>query len=146
MTTWTTRINKGHKYIMLTFEAFAKSGYMAYTLSSSSRQQLLSHFKPKYPEVICGHVTYKFPAKSTDELPPEVKEAHVVGYENGDGIEAVVVEINGSKTRPDGKLYHITLSLDRAKGKKPVHSNDLVNKSYQHVSPIAIHLTPAFLQ
>lgn len=131
---------------MLSFESFTRSGYLAYTLSTASRTALLQHFKPKYPEVICEHVTYKFPAKSTDELPPAAKEAHVIGYENGDGIEAIVVEINGSKTRPDGKLFHITLSLDRAKGKKPVHSNDLVNKSYQHIAPIAIHLTPAFLQ
>ena len=132
---------------MLTFEEFAKSGYLAYTLSASSRNDLLHHFKPKYPEVICQHITYKFPAKSTDTLPPAVHEAHVVGYEDsGDGIEAVVVEINGSTKRPDGKLFHITISLDRSKGKKPVHSNDLVNKKFSHISPIAIHLTPAFLQ
>ena len=131
---------------MMTFESFVKSGYTAYKLSDSSRHDLLQHFKPKYPEVIAHHITYKFPAKSTDELPPDVKEAHVIGYENGDGIEAVVVEINGSTKRPDGKLYHITLSLDRAKGKKPVHSNDLVNKNFQHVARIPIHLTPTFLQ
>lgn len=130
----------------MTFENFVKSGYTAYKLSDSSRHELLQHFNPKYPEVIAHHITYKFPAKSNDELPPDVKEAHVIGYENGDGIEAVVVEINGSTKRPDGKLYHITLSLDRAKGKKPVHSNDLVSKSFQHVARIAIHLTPVFLQ
>lgn len=131
---------------MLTFESFIKTGYMAYTLSPSSRKQLINHFKPKYPEVICEHVTYKFPAKSTDALPPAVHEAHVVGYEDsGDGIEAVVVEINGSTKRPDGKLFHITLSLDRSKGKKPFHSTDMVNKKFTHISPIVIHLTPAFL-
>jgi hypothetical protein len=131
---------------MLTFEEFVKSGYLAYTLSASSRNDLLHHFKPKYPEVICEHVTYKFPAKSNEELPPAVHEAHVIGYEDsGDGIEALVVEINGKRTRPDGKLFHITLSLDRSKGKKPVHSNALVNKSFKHVTPIAIHLTPAFI-
>lgn len=127
-------------------EGSVTSGYLAYTLSASSRNDVLHHFKPKYPEVICQHVTYKFPAKSTDELPPEVKEAHVIGYENGDGIEAIVIEINGSTKRPDGKLYHITLSLDRAKGKKPVHSNDLVNKKFTPVAKFPVHLTPAFLQ
>ena len=130
----------------MTFESFVKSGYLAYTLTASSRSALLQHFKPKYPEIICQHVTYKFPAKSDEDLPPEAHEAHVIGYENEDGLEALVVEINGSSKRPDGKLLHITLSLDRAKGKKPVHSNALVNKSYQHVTPIQIHLTPAFLQ
>src|ERR1041385_6766514 len=133
--------------VLMTFENFVKSGYLAYTLSASSRNDVLHHFKPKYAEVIAQHVTYKFPAKSTDELPPAVKEAHVVCYEDsGDGIEAVVVEINGSTKRPDGKLFHITLSLDRAKGKKPVHSNDLVNKKFTPVTKFPIHLTPAFLQ
>jgi len=53
-----------------------------------------------------------------------------------------MVEINGERKRPDGKLYHITLSLDRAKKKKPVHSNDLVAKGFKHISPISIHLEP----
>lgn len=132
---------------MLTFESFVQSGYLAYTLSAGSRNDLLHHFKPKYPEVICQHITYKFPAKSTDELPPAAHEARVVGYEDsGDGIEAVVVDINGSTKRPDGKLFHITLSLDRSKGKKPFHSNELVNKKFLHVSPITLYLTPAFIR
>lgn len=132
---------------MMTFENFVKSGYLAYSLSPSSRNDILRHFPAKYPEIICQHVTYKFPAKSSDELPPAIKEAHVVGYEDsGDGIETVVIEINGSTKRPDGKLFHITLSLDRSKGKKPVHSNDLVNKKFTPVTKFPIHLTPAFLQ
>ena len=132
---------------MMTFEAFAQSGYLAYTLSASSRNDLLHHFKPKYPEVKCKHVTVKFPAKSDEELPPAAHEARVVGYEDsGDGIEAVVIEINGSTKRPDGKLFHITLSFDPSKGKKPFHSNELVNKKFTHVSPITIHLTPAFIR
>jgi hypothetical protein len=106
---------------------------------------LLHHFKPKYPEVVCEHVTVKFPAKSTDEIPPIAHEARVIGYTEEPGLEALVVEINGTTKRPDGKLFHITLSLDRSKGKKPVHSNILVNKSFQHVSPIAIKLEPAFI-
>jgi hypothetical protein len=132
---------------MMTFESFVKSGYMAYSLTGASRTDLLHHFPAKYPEVICHHVTVTFPAKSTDDLPPAVREAHVVGYEDsGDGIEALVVEINGKTKRPDGKLFHITLSLDRTKGKKPVHSNQLLAKGFKHISPIAIHLEPKFLE
>jgi hypothetical protein len=129
---------------MLTFEAFTKMGYTAYTLSESSRRDLLKHFEPKNPEVICHHVTYQFPA-SVGDLPPAVREAHVVGYAEKDGLEALVVEINGNTKRPDGKLFHVTLSLDRTKKIKPVHSNDLVASGYKHVAPIAIHLTPAYL-
>jgi hypothetical protein len=130
--------------MVMTFESFTK-GYLAYTLSAASRNDLLHHFRPKY-QVICQHVTYKFPAKSTDDLPPAAHEARVVGYAEEPGLEALVVEINGSTKRPDGGTFHITLSLDRSQGKKPVHSNDLVNKKFTHVSPITIHLAPAFLQ
>lgn len=62
-----------------------KMGYTAYALTDASRKELLHHYKPKFPEVICHHVTYKFPASSTDELPPAVKEAHIVGYASQDG-------------------------------------------------------------
>jgi len=134
---------------MLTFEEFSKpkSGYLAYTLSPNSRAELLRQFHPKYHEVICQHVTIKFPAKSTDILPPTPHEAHVIGYAHEDGLEALVVEVNGTSKRADGKMLHITLSLDRNKGKKPVHSNELISKhGFEHVTPIPIHLTPEFLQ
>jgi len=118
-------------------------GYLAYELTSASRNDLLKKFDPKYPEVICHHVTVQFPAKVGDAMPPAAQTAHVIGYEDSkDGIEALVVNINGSSTRPDGKLFHITLSLDRSKGKKPVHSNDIVNKGFQKVSPFVIHIIP----
>ena len=130
---------------MLTFEAFNKMGYTAYAVSESSRRELLKHFEPKNPEVICHHVTYKFPASASDPLPPAVHEAHVVGYAEQPGLEALVVEINGSTKRPDGKHYHITLSLDRSMKMKPVHSNDLVAKGFKQVPRFAIHLEPKFL-
>ena len=117
-------------------------GYLGYDLGSSSRIALLNRFEPKYSKVICGHVTYKFPAQLGDDMPPPVHDAHVIGYQNGDGIETLVVEINGGKTRPDKALYHITLSLDPTK-KKPFHSNELLATSgYNHVTPIAISLEP----
>jgi hypothetical protein len=131
---------------MMTFENFVKHGYMAYKLSDSSRTALLHHFTPKYSTVIAHHVTYKFPAKSTDELPPDVTEAHVVGYAEEPGLEALVVEVNGSTKRPDGGTLHITLSLDKNERKKPAHSNKLLQGGFQHVNRIPIHLTPAFLQ
>jgi hypothetical protein len=132
---------------MMSFESFVQSGYTAYSLTTSSRADLLRHFPAKYSDIICHHVTFKFPAKSTDALPPAVRDAHVVGYEDsGDGIEALVVEINGSTKRPDGKIFHITLSLSREAGKKPVHSNALLAKGFKSVTPFTIHLQPTFLQ
>jgi len=40
-----------------------------------------------------------------------------------------LVELNGSTRRSDGRLYHITWSLDRSKGKKPFHTNDIIHKA-----------------
>lgn len=122
------------------------TGYLAYVLEPQSRQALLSHFKPKNHEVICEHITFKFPAKSSDDLPPEVRTAHVIGYAEEDGLEALVVEIDGHKLRPDGKRYHITLSLDRALNKKPMQSNALIAKGFKHINPILIHIKPKFLR
>lgn len=129
---------------MMTFEAFnSNMGYTAYVVEN--RKQVLQHFEPKFDEVICQHVTFKFPAKKTDPLPPDVHNARVVGYAEEDGLEALVVEINGSTKRPDGKIFHITLSLDRKKGKKPMHSNDLLARGWKHVTPFTVHLRPEFL-
>ena len=119
-----------------------KGGYLGYELTESSRSLLLSHFKPKYSRTYCEHVTYKFPAQVGDDMPPAVKEAHVVGYQDGKGIEALVVEINGTTKRPDAAIYHITLSLDPAL-KKPFHSNELLKQhGFNHVQPLTIHLEP----
>jgi hypothetical protein len=132
---------------MLTFEEYKSRmrGFTAYKLADTSRKVLLAHFGPKNPEVICEHVTVKFPAYSNDPLPTPAHEAHVVGYASEDGLEALVVEINGSPRRPDGMLFHLTLSLDRSKKKKPSLSNELLRRGYEKVPPIPIQLTPAFL-
>lgn len=117
-------------------------GYLGYELAEASRNALLRLFEPQYKKVICHHITYKFPAEVGDDMPPAVHSAHVIGYQDGDGIEALVVEINGNDKRPDGKLMHITLSLDPTK-KKPVHSNDLLaEKGFRRVTPVVIHLAP----
>ena len=75
-------------------------------------------------------------------MPPPVREAHVIGYQNGDGIEALVVEINGETKQVGGRLLHITLSLDPAK-RKPKHSGEmLAQDGFHHVTPISIELEP----
>jgi hypothetical protein len=124
-----------------------RSPYLAYEVKEGSRQRLLRMFPPKYPETICGHVTIKFPASEGDVPPAPVESAYVVGYaDSGDGLEALVVEIDGGTKRADGKFFHITLSLDRAAGKKPVQSNALVSKGYQPVGRIPIWVEPKVLR
>ena len=117
--------------------------YTAYELDKKSRQILAATFPPKYPDFIGHHITNKMVKKNEVTLPAMPKSVRVIGYaDDGEGLEALVVEVNGRKLRPDGKLYHITWSLDRSKGRKPVQSNGLVMNGYDPVTPIEIKAKP----
>lgn len=123
-----------------------RSGYQAFEISTQSRSHLASIFPPKFPEFIGHHITYRMGVKSDVPL-PEASSFTVVGYAYDEaGIEALVVEVDGSVVRPDGKTFHITWSLDREAGFKPVKSNDLIaSKGYRKISnPINITATAKF--
>lgn len=123
---------------------FLIESYIAFELDNESRNQLFDRFPPKYPKVIAHHITYDFGVSSDSELPEQPEKMEVVGYaDDGESIEALVVAINGDTTRSDGKVYHITWSLDPDQGRKPVHSNDLIaSNKYQQVKPISIVAMP----
>src|SRR5262249_17765678 len=96
-----------------TWQTFQNGHYLGYALYDTSRQAMLKRFPPKYSDVKADHVTLKFPAAAEDVLPPQPQSARVIGYaDSGDGIEAAVVEIDGSTVRPDGRMFHVTLSVD----------------------------------
>lgn len=120
-----------------------KKGYNGYLLDNSARTFILQNYPPKYNKVIGHHITYKFGVY--EELPPDSNMAKVVGYkDSGDGLEAFVVEINGTVKRPDGKLYHITYSLIPEKY-KPKDSNELLtNQGYNSIKPFIIKIKPSF--
>jgi len=120
-------------------------GYNGYLLPDNERSKLLAKFPPKYKDVIAHHITVKYPALSSDPL-PEGTSFKVVGYaDDGLGLEALVIEVNGSVYRPDGKIFHITWSL--SEGRKPVESNKVISeKGYEKVDPINIHMIPTFFR
>lgn len=104
-------------------------GYVAFILKNTSRSKLLSLFPPKYDKVIAHHVTYQFGVNKDNVILPEIYDLNVVGYANDEnGIEALIVEFNGTTKRLDGGTYHITWSLDHKQGYKPKHSNDLISR------------------
>ena len=118
--------------------------YTVYKLDNTARQQLLAHFVPKFPDVIAHHVTIEFGVPATTQLqsPGRQQQISIVGYVEGDGIEAAIVQVGGTTRRPDGKTFHITLSLDRSKGRKPVDSNALIiEKGWNKVQPFSILTT-----
>ena len=76
-------------------------------------------------------------------LPAEVA-ARIVGLaDDGEGVQAMVVAIDGTTVRPDGGTYHITWSL--APGRRASESNDLLRHLAWTVlpEPIEIGIRPA---
>lgn len=117
--------------------------YTQYLVSDDSRQVLSETFPPKYSTVLGDHITYEFGVAPGTQAPPTAAKVNVIGYvDSGDGIEALVVAIDGSTQRPDGSTYHITWSLDRAKY-SPKDSNKLLRtKKFTLVLSIPISVTP----
>lgn len=121
--------------------------YEAFVLTPESRTHLLDNIEPKYTEVIAHHVTHRFGVPENPEGGyGKIVSITVVGYAEEDGLEALVVHVNGEAKRPDGKRYHITLSLDREKGKKPQMSNQLIAAGFTQLNqPFSISAKFAYI-
>lgn len=79
-------------------------------------------FPPTYPRIVARHVTLKVGA--TGPL-PEPKTGVIIGrVDDGRGVEALVVAIDGSTERPGGGHFHITWSLEE--GREARESNDAI--------------------
>jgi hypothetical protein len=110
------------------------------------RRKLAERFPPAYavdPNVQ-HHVTFQYRV-NRDSLLPAARSGVVVGHADDlKGVQALVVEIDGGVKRPDGSIYHITWSLDRAVGRRPVDSNAVLLAGWRPVEPIRIALIPRF--
>lgn len=115
--------------------------YTCWVLSENSKTALSNLFVQIHPDFIGHHITYMF---GPDSVLPEPAKINVVGQCITDKIQCFVVEVDGTIVRPDGKIYHITWSLDKSKGAKPVHSNDaIIEAGFEHLmAPIEIKATP----
>lgn len=115
---------------------------IGWKLDREQRRVLLEQFDPRYDEPIADHVTLTIKAHSMP-LPTPV-ESEIVGHsDDGKGVEAMVVAIDGTTDRPDGSTYHITWSL--APGRKARESNDVIReKGWSPIDPpIPVNLEPA---
>ena len=112
--------------------------YSGWLLGEQSKTELLKRFVPRFPDVIAHHVTLN----RLRDIPDEVDTAKVVGYATDNvGLETLVVEINGTMVRPDGAFYHITWSIDRSAGYKPVDSKKIIfQEGIEPCDPIPISL------
>lgn len=107
--------------------------YQAYVLSEEQRNFLLRAYPPYFCDEIGHHVTHQFGVKSSDYIDktPRTIEVHGLVRDYDNHVECLLVSVDGCNTRPDGGTYHITLSLDRSKGAKPVMSNDAIAAVYE---------------
>jgi hypothetical protein len=98
---------------------------IGWKLDARQREALLARFRPRYAKAIADHVTLKANVPASAKAPPPVQRARMVGHtDDGEGVEAMVVEIDGTTARPGGGRYHITWSL--AEGRKAKESNDVI--------------------
>jgi hypothetical protein len=114
----------------LSKEAAARAGkgdtVIGWALDREQRKELLQQFPPKFPDTVADHVTLAAKANRNAELPCETLGEIVGCIDDGEGVEALVVSIDGTTERPDGSTYHITWSLEKAKGRRAKESNDVI--------------------
>lgn len=116
---------------------------IGWKLDRGERAALLERFPPHWPDVVADHVTLRSGAAPDDPL-PEPATGEIVGIaDDGAGVEAMAVRIDGTTDRPDGSTYHITWSLGR--GREAIESNDALAKQgwVPIAEPVPVTLLPA---
>ena len=95
-------------------------------LTRDCRTALLERHPPRYAKAVADHVTFKGPGGGgEDRAPPPVRSARIIGRaDDGAGVEAFVVEIDGDTGRPDGGTWHVTWSL--GEGRSARESNAVI--------------------
>lgn len=114
-------------------------------LDEEDRARLLDRFAPLFPDLVADHVTLRTGTDERTTLPSETRGEVVGEIDDGAGVQALVVRIGGTTDRADGSTYHITWSLDRARGRRPVESNTVIAQlGWRSLpEPVPIRLRPA---
>jgi hypothetical protein len=114
--------------------------YCGWKITDDQREDLLARFPARFPDTIAHHITLALKG-----YVPEAADVVIVGYVSDDiGLETMVVAVNGEQMRRDGSRYHITWSIDREIGYKPVDSNKIMRQCEIEYfdEPIAIATVP----
>jgi hypothetical protein len=116
---------------------------VGWKLDRGERRALLERFPPHYAETVADHVTF-LSKVVPDTLPPPEAPAEIVGRaDDGEGVEAMVVAIDGGTDRPDGSTWHVTWSL--GEGREARESNDVIAARgwTRFEAPVPLTLIPA---
>jgi len=115
---------------------------IGWKVDRDQREQLLDRFPACYAEPVADHVTLKTDAQY-EPLPPEVRAEILGRADDGIGVEAMVVALDGSTDRPDGSTFHITWSL--GPGRHARESNNVISDHEwtRFAVPIPVTVTPA---
>lgn len=98
--------------------------YSAYIFTDDTRDQLIEAVPLVHQYTNASdHIIYKSPDFQAPQWASSIK---VVGVAQNDEAQALIVEINGTTTRPDGGIFHTTWSLK--KGVKPTYTNKLISE------------------
>jgi hypothetical protein len=120
-------------------------GYVGWALDDPERSRLLTYFRPVYPDIYAHHVTLAFGVSEDYPLPETTRGAIIGIADDRRAIQALVVEIGETIKRPDGNIFHLTWSLDRSMGARPMHSNDVIrSRGWDTVPRFSFRLRPAF--
>ena len=97
---------------------------IGWLVDTRQRVELLQQFPPRYAQTVADHVTLE---SGTDAPLPDPVVGEIIGRaDDGKGVEALVVSIDGTTDRPGGGTYHITWSLEE--GREAKESNDVIDK------------------
>jgi hypothetical protein len=113
-------------------------------LPETERELLLRRFPPKYENVVADHVTLRVGADADTPLPNEPNSSRIVGRaDDGESLECLVVELDGTTDRPDGSTYHITWSL--GPDRRARESNEVLrDQGWDFIeAPVPVELDPA---
>jgi len=114
-------------------------------LDPTDRASLLARFPTLFPDVVADHVTLRSGTDASTPLPSDCHGEIIGEIDDGEGVQALVVRIGGSTIRADDGVFHITWSLDRARGRTAKESNDVIARFGWRAlaEPIPILLHPA---
>ena len=101
--------------------AATSSGYLVEDRDDLLRTLESLALSPAHPDVIADHVTYQ---ADDSTVAPEGRMFTADGFVRDGAVDALVGAVDGQPVRPDGRRFHITISV--APGHHAVESNDAI--------------------